>query len=108
MQCDKLREEITKVRELLANKDSADPEEIKKATSTLQQSSLKLFELAYKKVRIGLQCLIPSTIVEETHFIDVFHYPILQMASERESSSSSQSTTDDSTTQNDQKKEDKN
>lgn len=49
-QCDKLREEIVKVRELLANKDSADPEEIKKATNTLQQASLKLFELAYKKV----------------------------------------------------------
>lgn len=108
MQCDKLREEITKVRELLANKDNADPEEIKKATSTLQQSSLKLFELAYKKVRIKPQCLIPSTNVEETHLIDVFCYLILQMASERESSSSSQSTTDDSTTQNDQKKEDKN
>lgn len=62
-ECDKLREEITKVRDLLADKDNSDPEEIKKATSTLQQASLKLFELAYKK-----------------------------MASERETSSSSQST----------------
>lgn len=80
-QCDKLREEITKVKELIANKDSADPEEVKKATSTLQQASLKLFELAYKK-----------------------------MASERESSSSSSSTsqsTDDSSS-SEQKKEDKN
>lgn len=49
-QCDKLREEIAKVREILANKDTVDPEEIRKATSTLQQSSLKLFEMAYKKV----------------------------------------------------------
>lgn len=49
-QCDKLKEEIVKVRELLTNKDNTDPEEIKKATSTLQQASLKLFELAYKKV----------------------------------------------------------
>ncbi|XP_055307664.1 heat shock 70 kDa protein cognate 5 [Sitodiplosis mosellana] len=64
-ECDKLREEISKVKELLANKDNSDPEEIKKATSSLQQASLKLFELAYKK-----------------------------MASERESSSSSQSTED--------------
>lgn len=49
-ECDKLREEITKVRELLANKDSADPEEIRKSTGALQQASLKLFEMAYKKV----------------------------------------------------------
>lgn len=49
-ECDKLREEIAKVRELLAKKDEADPEEIRKVTSTLQQSSLKLFEMAYKKV----------------------------------------------------------
>ncbi|XP_031638843.1 heat shock 70 kDa protein cognate 5 [Contarinia nasturtii] len=62
-ECDKLREEISKVRELLANKDNADPEDIKKVTSSLQQASLKLFELAYKK-----------------------------MASEREGSTSSQST----------------
>lgn len=68
---------------MLANKDNTDPEEIKKATSTLQQASLKLFELAYKK-----------------------------MASERESSSSSSSSSSESTTDNsasgDQKKEDKN
>ncbi len=50
LQCDKLREEIAKVREVLANKDAVDPEEIRKVTSTLQQSSLKLFEMAYKKV----------------------------------------------------------
>lgn len=62
IQCDKLQGDITKVKELLANKDTSDPEEIKKATSALQQASLKLFELAYKK-----------------------------MASERESASSSQS-----------------
>jgi len=49
-ECDKLREEIAKVRELLANKDTVDPEEIRKVTSTLQQSSLKLFEMAYKKM----------------------------------------------------------
>lgn len=55
-----MREEITKVKELLANKDNADPEEIKKATSTLQQASLKLFELAYKKVHI-----ITTTKAEE-------------------------------------------
>lgn len=82
MQCTKLQEDIAKVRELLTNKDTVDPEEIKKATSTLQQASLKLFELAYKK-----------------------------MASERESSSgssSSSSSQDQTDNNNEQKKEDKN
>lgn len=51
LQCDKLKERLAKVKELLANKDSADPEEIKKEVSELQQASLKLFEMAYKKVR---------------------------------------------------------
>lgn len=49
-ECDKLKEEIVKVREMLSKKDDADPEEIRKTTSTLQQSSLKLFEMAYKKM----------------------------------------------------------
>nr|AWX67686.1 heat shock protein 70 [Heortia vitessoides] len=49
-ECDKLRGEIAKLRELLAKKDTADPEEIRTATSTLQQASLKLFEQAYKKM----------------------------------------------------------
>lgn len=35
---------------MLAKKDEIDPEEIRKTTSALQQSSLKLFEMAYKKV----------------------------------------------------------
>lgn len=50
-ECDKLREEISKVRNLLADKDNADPEAVRKETGALQQSSLKLFEMAYKKVR---------------------------------------------------------
>lgn len=78
-QCDKLREEIARVRELLANRDNSDPEEIKKATSSLQQASLKLFELAYKK-----------------------------MASDRESSSSSSSESTEDNTNSEHKKEDKN
>lgn len=49
-ECEKLKVEITKVRELLSNKDNSDPEEIRKATTALQQSSLKLFEMAYKKM----------------------------------------------------------
>lgn len=35
---------------MLANKDDTDPEEIKKTVNTLQQASLKLFEMAYKKM----------------------------------------------------------
>lgn len=38
------------MREILAKKEDMDPEEIRKTTSALQQSSLKLFEVAYKKV----------------------------------------------------------
>lgn len=46
----KIRELITKTREVLAKKDQATSEEIRNATNALQQSSLKLFELAYKKM----------------------------------------------------------
>ncbi|KAJ0169970.1 hypothetical protein K1T71_014576 [Dendrolimus kikuchii] len=49
-ECEKLRGEIVKVRELLAKKDTVDPEEIRTATGQLQQASLKLFEQAYKKM----------------------------------------------------------
>uniref|UniRef100_A0A8D0ADH7 Heat shock protein 9 n=1 Tax=Sander lucioperca TaxID=283035 RepID=A0A8D0ADH7_SANLU len=48
--CTKLKEEISKVRDLLANKDSETGENIKQAATSLQQASLKLFEMAYKKV----------------------------------------------------------
>ncbi|KAI4459730.1 heat shock protein 70kda [Holotrichia oblita] len=79
-ECDKLKEEIAKVRELLAKKDDVDPEEVRKATTTLQQSSLKLFEMAYKK-----------------------------MASERESQgSSSDASSSGSTEEQKEKKEEKN
>merc|ERR1712141_157606 len=46
----KIKEKITEAREALTNKDSMDPEEIKKTVNDLQQSSLKLFEMAYKKM----------------------------------------------------------
>jgi molecular chaperone DnaK len=49
-ECTKLREHITTVRTMLSNKDSESAENIKKATSDLQQASLKLFEMAYKKM----------------------------------------------------------
>lgn len=46
----KLKDHITKVRERLANKDSETAESIRSATTELQQASLKLFEMAYKKM----------------------------------------------------------
>ncbi|XP_001599525.2 heat shock 70 kDa protein cognate 5 [Nasonia vitripennis] len=49
-ECDKLREQVSKMKETLAKKDETDPEEIKKQTNELQQASLKLFEMAYKKM----------------------------------------------------------
>ncbi|KOC70497.1 Heat shock 70 kDa protein cognate 5 [Habropoda laboriosa] len=49
-ECDKLRELVTKVRETLGKKDDIEPEEIKRQINELQQASLKVFEMAYKKM----------------------------------------------------------
>merc|ERR1711994_349931 len=46
----KMKEKITEVRDKLADKDNMDGEQIKATLSELQQSSLKLFEMAYKKM----------------------------------------------------------
>merc|ERR1711944_216741 len=46
----KIKDKITEVRDALTNKDSMDPEEIKKTVNELQQSSLKISEMAYKKM----------------------------------------------------------
>merc|ERR1719327_1116426 len=46
----KIKTGIEEVRTMISNKDTVDPEELKKKVSELQQSSLKLFELAYKKM----------------------------------------------------------
>jgi len=46
----KMKEQIAEVKEKMQNKDDMDPEEIKKTVGDLQQSSLKLFEMAYKKM----------------------------------------------------------
>uniref|UniRef100_A0A8C7Z295 Heat shock protein 9 n=1 Tax=Oryzias sinensis TaxID=183150 RepID=A0A8C7Z295_9TELE len=54
--CSKLKEEITKVRDILANKEAETGENIKQAANSLQQASLKLFEVAYKKVRNPAVC----------------------------------------------------
>uniref|UniRef100_A0A673KAD3 Stress-70 protein, mitochondrial n=1 Tax=Sinocyclocheilus rhinocerous TaxID=307959 RepID=A0A673KAD3_9TELE len=49
-ECNKLKEEMAKVRELLSRKDAETGENIKQAATNLQQASLKLFEMAYKKI----------------------------------------------------------
>merc|ERR1712200_61320 len=46
----KIKTQIAEVREKLADKDNMTGEEIKKTVSDLQQASLKLFEMAYKKM----------------------------------------------------------
>lgn len=46
----KMKEQIAEVKQKMLNKDEMDPEEIKKTVNDLQQSSLKLFEMAYKKM----------------------------------------------------------
>lgn len=47
---EKLTKKIDELRETLSNKDNLTAEGLKKATDDLQQSSLKLFEIAYKKM----------------------------------------------------------
>merc|ERR1712080_55725 len=47
---EEMKEQIAEVKEKMQNKDDMDPEEIKKTVGDLQQSSLKLFEMAYKKM----------------------------------------------------------
>merc|ERR1712079_105185 len=46
----KMKEKVQEVRDKLQDKENMDPEEIKKTVNDLQQSSLKLFEMAYKKM----------------------------------------------------------
>jgi len=46
----KIKDLIGKTREALSKKDELSGEEIKAATNNLQQASLKVFELAYKKM----------------------------------------------------------
>ena len=62
----KMKDKIVEVREKLANKDEMDPEEIKKTVSELQQSSLKLFEMAYKKMANERDGGASSSSSEET------------------------------------------
>jgi len=49
-ECAALKEKIAAVRAVLANKEEESPEKINEVKNDLQQSSLKLFEMAYKKM----------------------------------------------------------
>ena len=46
-----MKEKITNVKDKLANKDSETGDSIREAVNDLQQTSLKLFEMAYKKMQ---------------------------------------------------------
>ncbi|KAF9988450.1 70-kilodalton heat shock protein [Mortierella antarctica] len=48
-EAEKIKEQISKLREVLAKGESVEAEEIKKESTDLQQGSLKLFEMVYKK-----------------------------------------------------------
>jgi len=49
-ECEKLRAKMADVKAMLANKENESPEKIRQETTDLQQQSLKLFEMAYKKM----------------------------------------------------------
>ncbi|KAL3311290.1 Stress-70 protein, mitochondrial [Cichlidogyrus casuarinus] len=49
-ECEKLKKHIEEVKAKIANKENESAESIKSATGELQQASLKLFEMAYKKM----------------------------------------------------------
>ncbi len=50
-----MKDEIAKVRQLIANKDNETTEAMSEATNEMQKASLKLFEMAYKKVCFRLK-----------------------------------------------------
>ena len=70
-QVEKLREEITNVRETLAKKDELSPDAIRQSYADLQQKSLKLFEMAYKKV--SRRCAIRLVMVGGTVYADRYN-----------------------------------
>ena len=52
LQVTNLRDEVARVQQVLSNKEEESAESIQKAAADLQKASLKLFEMAYKKVRV--------------------------------------------------------
>ena len=100
--CENLKKKIEATREVLSKKDdeATTADTIRAATNDLQQASLKLFEMAYKKVLnyiMNIQFLL-------IHFFSFLFITKTKMAADRESASSSSS----SDQQQEEKKEDKN
>ena len=62
IQVTKLKEEIQKVHTVLANRDNETTENITAAASEMQKASLKLFEMAYKKVDMTWSCVAPEEV----------------------------------------------
>ena len=70
---EKLKEKIASTRQVLANKDNETPEKIKEVCNDLQQSSLKLFEMAYKKVGVCFDFEMSCVVC--LHFFSRFRWP---------------------------------
>ena len=51
-----MKEEISELRKVLSDIENTSSEIIKEKCNELQQKSLKLFEMAYKKVSVQNQC----------------------------------------------------
>ena len=78
-QVTKLRDEVAKVHQVMANKDEESAESIQKAGAELQKASLKLFEMAYKKVCMVEWVLfsldpLPCTIVSVPNIVHIQLY----------------------------------
>ena len=57
-QVTKLRDEMAKVQQVLTDKETESAETIKAAAGELQKASLKLFEMAYRKVSSPVLSLV--------------------------------------------------
>jgi len=77
VQREKLKEHISKVRTVLSNRDNETSDSIRTATTELQQASLKLFEMAYKKVTFN--CVVyfvmnRSAVHNLLSFVEIVHF----------------------------------
>ncbi len=69
----KMKEEIEKVRSVLANRDNETAESIQQAAGEMQKASLKLFEVAYRKVGILSHMLLYTTEEKEVVPLGYFY-----------------------------------
>jgi molecular chaperone DnaK len=92
-ECDSLKVKIEEVRKILANKENESPETIRTSTNDLQQASLKLFEMAYKKMAADREGSSGSSDSSDSS------------ASSSESSSDSSSSSDNTNTKEKEEKQ---